>query len=73
MPEVYLRQLREICHAMVPSPNLGDEALSYSGSATWDRWENHVPAAIFAMWPVLSEETRLAVFLTAESATHYKA
>jgi hypothetical protein len=75
MNEIYFNQLREMAAAINDGtpPNLGPDALIYAGSATWDRWENHVPVGLRSMWPLLGEESRLAVFLTAKAFTAYGA
>lgn len=54
-------------------PNLGDDALLYAGSATWEDWRNHIPNSVRHAWKSLSDESRLVAFLIAKSFTHYKA
>lgn len=73
MNEVYLKQLRTIAKAMddVSDPDLGDDALIYAGSATWEQWQNHVPGILRSMWPLLDEPARLAVYITAKQFTTY--
>lgn len=76
MSEVYFRQLRNVAAAMnddAGQPDLGDDALIYSGSATWDMWQNHVPQIVVSMWPLFDEETRYAVYVTAKQFTTYNA
>ena len=52
--------------------DLGDDALIYAGSATWDDWRNHVPDAVRAVWPVLDRAARAAAYLTANAVTAYQ-
>lgn len=47
-------------------PDLGSDALLYAGSAAWDRWENHIPQVVAQLWPCMSYEARLCVYLTAK-------
>ncbi len=49
-----------------------DDLMIYAGSAMWGDWENHVPGVVRMVWPKLSRESRLAVFLTAKQFTAYK-
>lgn len=74
MNEKYLAQLRNVVNSMEEStpPDLGDDALIYANAATWEMWQNHVPDMIRSMWPLLCEETRLAVYMTAKSVTGYE-
>ncbi len=51
--------------------DIGDNALVYAGSCTWDRWQNHVPMAVQSVWKSLPKSARLGVFLTAKAVTHY--
>jgi hypothetical protein len=74
MKTIDMEQLRGIVNSVGPAPpRLDDDALAYSGAALWSDWENHVPAALVAMWDLLSEEARMAVYLTAFAVTAYEA
>ena len=73
MSETYLKQLRIVANEMDEAgpPDLSDDAMIYAGSATWDMWQNHVPNIVRNMWVLLSEESRLAVYMTAKQVTTY--
>ncbi len=73
MTTAFLANIRLIADSMDVNglPGLGDDALAYAGSATWDMWQNHVPELLRAHWDKLSEESRLCVYLTAKSVTNY--
>jgi len=61
-----------MCNGTTPDLT-NDDTLIYAGSATWEDWENHVPAIVRSVWPHLSMQARLAVFITAKQFTTYKA
>lgn len=73
MTEAQLANIRLVADAMTFNglPNLGDDAMAYAGSATWDDWRNHVPQVLVAHWEWLSQEARLCVYLTARVVTAY--
>ena len=50
-----------------------DGVLVYAGSAQWAEWENHLPMIVRQVWPNLSEESRLALFIMAKSFSMYGA
>lgn len=67
------RKMRELVAETSPGVMpFGASDLIHHGSMTWDMWQNHVPLEVAYLWPELSEETRLAVYLTAKAVTFYR-
>lgn len=67
MHETYLKQLRQVASELGGGEaEIGDDALLYAGSATWEMWQNHVPNIVRSMWPMLDEQTRLVAYVTAK-------
>lgn len=71
MHETFLSQLRT-CATAEPGCDLLDDALIYRGSATCEMWQTHVPCIVASLWALMTEETRLAVYLTAKAQTRYQ-
>lgn len=68
MSEVYLKQLRTIADGLsfTGKAEIGDDALTYADSATWEMWQNHVPGIVKSLWPVMDEQSRLVAYVTAQ-------
>lgn len=49
-------------------PTLGDDALIHAGSALCGDWRNYVSTSVVEFWPNLTQQARLAVYLTAKLA-----
>jgi len=50
-------------------PPLDGDSLQYAGAATWEKWENHIPQVLIQLWPYMTYEAKLCVYVTAKSFT----